>query len=130
MWSRVNGTGVRRLTPWALQAGGRPDWSPDGRRILFHSYSNRLGGVGADLYTVRPDGTGLTRLTHAQDSVRVLDGSYSPDGASIVFSTTALATNPALNTPDLAVMRADGTGVRPVTSSPGWDASPDWGPQR
>ncbi len=58
--------GVRRLTPWALEAGGRPDWSPDGKRILFHSYSNRLGGVGVNLYTVRPDGTGLTQVTHVR----------------------------------------------------------------
>jgi TolB protein len=126
----ANGTRARRLTPWGLEAGGRPDWSPDGRRILFHSYSNRLGGVGANLYTVRPDGTGLTRLTHTQDSDRVLDGSYSPDGASIVFSATAHATAPTQNMPDIVVMRADGTGVKPVTRSANWDASPDWGPQR
>ncbi len=126
----ANGTGARRLTPWALEAGGRPDWSPDGRRILLQSHSNRLGGVGANLYTVRPDGTGLTQLTHTQDSDRVLDGSYSPDGASIVFSTTARATDPTLNMPDLVVMRTDGSGVKPVTRSANWDASPDWGPQR
>jgi len=126
----ANGSRVRRLTPWALQAGGRPDWSPDGRRILFHSYSNRLGGFGVNLFTVRPDGAGLRELTHIQASDRVLGGSYSPDGTSIVFSTTALATDPAVTVPDIVVMRADGTDVRPVTRSANWDTSPDWGPRR
>src|SRR3712207_1899719 len=33
----TDGTGVRRLTPWRLNAGDGPDWSPDGSRILFRS---------------------------------------------------------------------------------------------
>jgi len=115
----ANGTGLKRLTPWSLEAGGRPDWSPDGKRILFRSHSNRLGGFGVDLYTVRPNGTGLSRLTHLPSSERVLGGSYSPDGRSIVFSTT-----------DIVVMRADGTGIRPVTRSENWEGSPDWGSRR
>ncbi len=126
----ANGKHVKRLTPWALEAGGRAEWSPNGKRILFHSYSNRLGGVGVSLYTVRPDGTGLVRLTHFQDSERVLGGSYSPDGTSVVFSTTARAASPTLGLPDIVVMRADGTGVKPVTRSANWDTSPDWGPRR
>jgi Tol biopolymer transport system component len=30
----LNGTGLRRLTPWKLDAAS-PDWSPNGRTILF-----------------------------------------------------------------------------------------------
>jgi TolB protein len=114
----ANGKGLKRLTPWSLEAGGRPDWSPDGKRILFRSYSNRLGGVGVNLYTVRPNGTGLVQLTHFQSSERVLGGSYSPDGRSVAVSTT-----------DILVMRADGTGSRAVTRSESWEISPDWGPR-
>jgi TolB protein len=111
-------------------AGDRPDWSPDGSRILFRTGSNREGGFGANLYTVRPDGTGLQQVTHIKSSHRVLAGSYSPDGKSIVFATTDGATDPALGLPDIFVIRADGTRMRPVTRSPSWDASPDWGPRR
>ena len=121
----ANGTHAKRVTPWLLEAGGRPDWSPNGKRILFHSYSNRRGGFGVNLYTVRPDGTGLVQLTHFPDSERVLGGAYSPDGALVVFATTA-GTSSA---PDIVVVRADGTGVRPVTRSENWETSPDWGPQ-
>ena len=124
-----DGVNLRRVTPWAL-ARGRPDWSPDGTRILFRTGSNREGGFGANLYTVRPDGTGLRQVTHIARSHRVLPGSYSPDGTSIVFATTDGATDPALGLPDIVVARADGTGQRPVTRSGSWDASPDWGPRR
>jgi len=126
----VDGAGLRRVTPWALMAGDRPDWSPDGTRILFRTGSNREGGFGANLYTVRPDGKGLQQVTHNKPSHRVLAGSYSPDGTSIVFSTTDGATDPTLGLPDIFVIRADGTGMRPVTRSQSWDASPDWGPRR
>lgn len=37
-----------------------PDWSPDGRRLLF--YSDRDGNW--EIYMINIDGTGLTRLTH------------------------------------------------------------------
>jgi Tol biopolymer transport system component len=79
----ANGSGVRRLTPWSLAAGGRLDWSPDGRDLLFRSFADRVGGIGSSLYTIHPDGTALHRLTRLG---RVFGGSYSPDGAWIVFA--------------------------------------------
>ncbi len=73
----ADGSGVRRLTQgpslnasasWAPDSNQRrlldgdglsPDWSPDGRWIVFVS---RRDGPW-DLYAVRPDGSGLIRLT-------------------------------------------------------------------
>ena len=130
-WSRANGTGVRRLD--ALGApGGRPPGLVARRQahplsLVLESARRRRSRTSTRFVPTAP---GSLELTHFQDSDRVLDGSYSPDGASIVFSTTARATHPTVSMPDIAVMRADGTGVRPVTRSANWDASPDWGPQR
>jgi Tol biopolymer transport system component len=44
----------------------RPSWSPDGTRIVFtHAVNKPLAdGGGVDLYTMRPDGTDRTRVTH------------------------------------------------------------------
>ena len=41
-----------------MRAGDTPDWSPDGQRILFHDNLD-LPDESSNLYTVRPDGTGL-----------------------------------------------------------------------
>ena len=35
-------------------------WSPDGRRTLF---TRRVDDVNFDIYTIRPDGSDLLRLT-------------------------------------------------------------------
>jgi TolB protein len=115
----ADGSRIRRLTPWSLAAGGRLDWSPDGRELLFRSLADRVGGIGSSLYTIHPDGTGLHRLTRVG---RVFGGSYSPDGAWIVF-----AGGPAGGQPDILVMKADGTAVRPLETTPSWEGSPDWG---
>jgi Tol biopolymer transport system component len=127
----ADGTHLRRLTAWRLKAGDRPDWSPDGTRILFRTMPNGEGDYGGgNVYTIRPDGSGLRQLTHFPPTVRVLQtGSYSPDGASILFMTTAGATRCLGLLPDVFVMSADGTDVRPVTRSCNWDGSPDWGPR-
>lgn len=123
----VNGAGRRRISPLRLQAGKHPDWSPDGARILFASGSLFRG----NLFTIRPDGTDLRKLTHFRGQTKVSTGSYSPDGASIVFSTVVGAVNPPGATlTDVFVMTSDGTDIRPVTRARNWDGSADWGTAR
>lgn len=119
---KSDGSGLRRLTPWKLDAGDHPDWSPDGRWVLFRSKSFELGG---NLYAIRPNGTGMKQLTHIRSDVEVLSSSYSPDGKSIVFSRTGKG-----GLPDLFVMRNDGTNVRQLTRTARWDSAPDWGPAK
>ena len=116
----VDGTGLRRVTPWQMQAGDHPDWSPDGKWILFRSPDEGL--VGTNLYRVHPDGSALRRLTNTKGDIEVLSASYSPDGKSIVLSRTGKG-----GLPDLWVMRHDGTNLRQLTRTPKWDSAPDWG---
>jgi TolB protein len=110
---------VRRVTPWNLNAGDHPDWSPDGRRTLFRSTTSDLYGP---LYTVRPDGSGLRRLTRFKARTEVLSSSYSPDGKFIVFSRSGRG-----GLPDLFVMRSDSTKIRQLSRTARWDSAPDWG---
>jgi TolB protein len=117
----LDGSDHRQITPWKLGAGDHPVFSPDGA-ILFRSHEN--DGIGqSDFWTVRPDGTRLEQLTHYEKDTLVLSTSYSPDGDWIVHATTGVN-----GIADLFVMRADGTGNRPVTRSEQWDSAPDWGP--
>jgi len=53
----------------------------------------------------------------------VLSAAYSPHGARIVYATNGID-----DKADVFLMRADGTGNRPVTRSKPWDSAPDWGP--
>jgi Tol biopolymer transport system component len=131
----VDGSGLRRVTPWKLRAGAADelDWSPDGGRILFRTKPFATTVTGGNLYTIRPDGTGLRRLTHFDPRDHLFGalqaGSYSPDGSSICFATYrgAVETGPASRVPDVFVMSADSTDVRPVTRTPNFDGDPDWG---
>src|SRR5262249_58966789 len=90
------------------------------------------GPAGGNLYTVRPDGTDLRELTHLSPADGVQLGSYSPDGRSIVFTTTAGAKASTLDGeprlwPDVFTIKADGTGDTDVTRSTNWEGKPDWG---
>ena len=124
----TDGSGLRRITPPSVRPGGRPDWSPDGSTILFRTHpGDDPGGIGANLYIIHPDGTDLRQLTHFPSYDRVLDGSYSPDGKSIVFETSDGAVGGVV--PDVYVMDADGSNIRPITRTKNFEAGgADWGP--
>ena len=71
--------------------GAHPDWRPDGQRIVFGSYgieSFERGGPGAsNLYTVNPDGSGLTQSTRfGLGESRAGHPSWTPDGKRIIFT--------------------------------------------
>jgi len=73
-----------------------------------------------DLYTIGIDGRGLKRLTDTPGYDA--EGSYSPDGRRIVF------TSMRDGDPDIYVMDADGSSVRQLTNAPGYDGGPFFSP--
>jgi dipeptidyl aminopeptidase/acylaminoacyl peptidase len=83
---RADGGDLRQLTN-DLARDRTPYWSPDGSRILF--VSNRSGKYEA--WTIRPDGSGLTQITHLPDQP-VLHPFWSPDGQQIGFYYFSLGT--------------------------------------
>ena len=120
---RSDGTHLRRLTPWSLRAGISPDWSPDGRWILFRSNADG-GGIDSQLYVIHPDGRGLRPVTHVGADTKLYSASFSPDGRQIVYGTSGVD-----DLPDLYTVRTDGSRPAPVAVTPGWESSPDWGPR-
>jgi YD repeat-containing protein len=71
--------------------GFHPDWSPDGRLISFDTYDllafrDQAPGP-SNLFTIRPDGSGLRQLTHfPAGGDRVSAATFSPDGGRIAFT--------------------------------------------
>jgi Tol biopolymer transport system component len=115
----ADGSHQHRLTPWSLKAGDHPRFSPDGSRVISRTVPE--DGPGGDLYTVRPDGSGLTRLTH--DVPGMLSAAWSPDGEHIAFGREG----DDGGNPDIWIMKADGTSPARLTNAPEWDSLPTWG---
>jgi dipeptidyl aminopeptidase/acylaminoacyl peptidase len=79
---------LRRLTECQSCADVSPDWAPSGQLIVF----SRLAGGGSSLYTVRADGSHLTKVTNSAANPQWSPGSeaaanpqWSPDGRKIAF---------------------------------------------
>jgi Tol biopolymer transport system component len=105
----ADGTHVRRLTPRSIDASG-PRWSRDGTRIAFNDYAEDVPNKSANVYTIRPDGTSLRKVTHYSGGTkRAFVNDWSPDGRQIVYHLIGDAVN------DLYVVNADGTNTHALT---------------
>jgi Tol biopolymer transport system component len=122
---RPDGHGLRRLTPWAMDAGEPTDWSPDGRWILFLNHSE--GDVPSTLWLMHPNGTARHRITATGGGAFTWgSGSFSPDGTQATVWRRAWPDGSA----DVFVIDLDGTIIRNLTASAEHDSFPDWGPVR
>jgi Tol biopolymer transport system component len=96
----ADGGSARVLT---TDAGGLPQWSRDGKRIVYQASE----GGHFNVFTVNADGTGRKQLTKGagQDGQPI----FSKDGAHIFWRSDQNGTSWAI-----FVMNADGTGARKV----------------
>jgi hypothetical protein len=99
--SHLDGTKMSCLTCGQPGPNGFPQERPEGDWILFCSFRGQavtfgapcLGGIGSDLYAMRPDGSHLTRLTGPTSSFQSAGSPYdnyhpswSPDGRHLVWT--------------------------------------------
>jgi Tol biopolymer transport system component len=119
-----DGSGLRQLTQErdARFASFSGRISRDGMRIAFVSTENLLG-TNADhsmeLFTIRPDGTGLRQLTFFADPTFIdFPISISDDGSKVVFDANAnpLGTNADLLS-EVFSINTDGTGLAQITNT-------------
>ena len=114
----ADGTGEPQRLTFNTEEERGPDWSPDGKLILFIC---GRGGLDFEICVINSDGTGQTQLTF--NSVFEGTPTWSPDGQQIVFHR---ALGPGLRN-QLFVMNANGTGEMRVTDPAGLNLIANWG---
>ena len=104
-----------------------PLWSPRGDLIMFA----RLSRGTYDVYTIRPDGSSLKRLTNGSGNDAHM--AWSPDGEYIAFASSRMGfkdeaayTDAPQPYGEIFVMRFDGTGVEQLTDNQWEDGAPGW----
>ena len=101
--------GKRAITTTAA-SDTEPDWSPDGRNVVF--VRQEPGRRTSSLYVVRRDGDGLQRLTKAEQVVAM--PAWSGGGRRIAYAASPLAGGSF----DIYVISLDGGGPTVVASGP------------
>jgi Tol biopolymer transport system component len=106
-----------------------PLWSPRGDLIMFA----RLVDEAYEIHTIKPDETGLKRLTFTHGNEAHM--AWSPDGESIAFASSRMGfkdegayTDAPQPYGELFVMRYDGTHVEQITDNQWEDGTPSWQP--
>jgi TolB protein len=117
------------VTPLTNDYDNFPLWSPRGDLIMF----SRFAENDYDIYTIKPDGTGLKRLSfsHGNDAHQ----GWSPDGERIVFASSRMGfkdevvyTDAPQPYGELFTMKKDGTDLQQLTDNQWEDGTPAWQP--
>ena len=113
--ANLSGGDRRVLTPSGFDAQ-IPNWSSDGRTLVFQSLGN--------VWSVSVAGRQLTQITHENgDDTRSVNPSYAPDGSRIIY-----AHRDADGSRDLFTMKPDGTGQERLSTTDGLEFFPHYSP--
>ena len=105
------------VTAVVLPAGATP--FGDNGKIVFERPTRN----GSDLFTVKPNGSKLKRLTRARGVEG--DASWSEDGTKVAFSK---AQDPKNGPYEIWVVNANGSGLKRLTRHRGFSVAPAWSP--
>jgi TolB protein len=110
-----DGESQRRVT-FSHTLSLAPDWSPDGRRIVYQSYEKDTPGV----FLVGKDGTDKFRVPLSTQLNA--SPSFSPDGKTIAFCGSVKGN------PEIFTVQSDGAGLKRLTENVAIDSTPRWSP--
>jgi TolB protein len=113
---RPDGTHIRTLLRRRETIETNPAWSPDGRVIAFARGLRGPSWRGLGIWTIRPDGRRLRRVTTSGG-----DPAFSPDGRWLAFVRLRNGNQ------ELYKVRASGRGLVQLTNTYGvTEAAPAW----
>jgi Tol biopolymer transport system component len=123
---RILNLETRQVRTLTTEYDNLPAWSPDGKQIMF---TRRVDAVNFDIYTIRPDGSDLARLTTNRGNdghaVWTADGKIMWDSGYYGWRDEAvLYDNTFQPYGQIWIMNADGSGKRVLTDSLWEDSTP------
>ncbi|MFC1528498.1 BamA/TamA family outer membrane protein, partial [Candidatus Latescibacterota bacterium] len=124
----VSSGGYNKVIKPDMDAIYSPDWSPDGRKILFCGIKDSK----LDLFTVDIETLTYERIT--DDYFDESNPRWSRDGKNIVFSSDRLAPPYEYSIKqmdgfyNIFIMDADGSNIRQITTNMYNDSNPFWSP--
>jgi Tol biopolymer transport system component len=102
-----------------------PDYSPDGRRIVYQGFEGRVHleqdqDASANIYTIKAGGGGKLNLTKSPKNAALWNDwpSYSPDGKKIAY----MGADGEIHT-----MKVGGGGKSRVTNNDAYPQKLSWG---
>jgi Tol biopolymer transport system component len=116
---RPNGHDLTQVTHVDGEAV-RPDWAPDGRRLVFESDSE---ANCANVAIMNADGSQLAVVPHGPD-ICERDPSFTPDGSRLVFTHN----DPTTNADALWSMNLDGSDRQLIIAPPNGLTDPNVSP--
>ena len=119
-----------RITPWRLGCQDRPTFAPDARQLFRCAPKGEQGP--SNLYLIRPDGTGLHRLTSAPAGRQYLGSDFSPGfragtGWIVAGRTGGVGEDGNADVFTLLVRHRQVVRSVNLTRSEEWDSGPGWG---
>lgn len=117
----ADGSNRRNISQGIAALDAYPAWSPDGRRIAFHSNRHSTASLRTSIYIMNTDGSGVVRLT-TNNAWNDRSPHWSPDGSKIAFMS-----NRTGGVMQIFVMNVDGTSQQQLTTE-GTNQWPNWSP--
>lgn len=111
-----DGSGPAQFTSRNIFDFGPPSWAPDGSYVAYDG----LAAGNMEIYKIKADGTGDTRLTNT--AAREVEPSWSPDGTKIAFTTNRDGNY------EIYTMNTDGSNPTRLTNNAAVDSGMDWQP--
>src|SRR5262249_17750219 len=125
----ADGTNPRRVTQTPSALEDDPQWSPDGKMLLYTVYTSpdSPDGQAFDVFVINVDGTGTKQLLFGLYDKR--SPSWSPDGTTVAMVRRPGFFNVRTDRLNVWSMKVDGTQQRQLTFNASNDALvPRWSP--
>lgn len=111
---KADGTGKQQLTNGVATDhpdANAPNWSPDGKRIVFWAGYETLYG---EIWTMDADGSNPIQLTDQPAPISSDNPTWSPDGSQIIFDT-----NRSMSGVEIWIMDRNGSAQRKLVGGLG-----------